>query len=231
MRKIISLILTFALVLSLAACGQSPVPSTEKTTVPESTAVTQPEPAESTQESTAESPEQEDKIPEDLAAGELPTVGDVICGFEVKEIREEPIFGASVVYFVHRKTGAGAMYIANDDMNRYFALTFGTQPIDDTGLPHVFEHASLSGSERYPSADLFMNLSYQSYNTLMNAYTMDRMTMFPLGSMSEDQLLALADYYIDSCYHPMIMKDESIYRTEAWRYNLTDADAKLTIER
>ena len=230
MRKIISLILTFALVLSLAACGQSPVPSTEKTTVPESTAVTQPEPAESTQESTAESPEQEDKIPEDLAAGELPAVGDVICGFEVKEIREEPIFGASVVYLVHRKTGAGVMYIANDDMNRYFALTFGTQPIDDTGLPHVFEHASLSGSERYPSADLFMNLSYQSYNTLMNAYTMDRMTMFPLGSMSEDQLLALADYYIDSCYHPMIMKDESIYRTEAWRYNLTDADAKLTIE-
>ena len=74
MRKIISLILTFALVLSLAACGQSPVPSTEKTTVPESTAATQPEPAESTQESTAESPEQEDKIPEDLAAGELPAV-------------------------------------------------------------------------------------------------------------------------------------------------------------
>ena len=235
MRKLISLLLAFALVLSLAACGKSPAPSTEKTSSPESTAATQEaaesktEPVESTQESTAESPEG-DVIPDNLAAGELPAVGDVICGFEVKEIREEPIFGASVVYLVHKKTGAGVMYIANDDMNRYFALTFGTQPIDDTGLPHVFEHATLSGSERYPSADLFMNLSYQSYNTLMNAYTMDRMTMFPLGSMSQDQLLALADYYIDSCYHPMIMKDESIYRTEAWRYNLADADAKLTIE-
>ena len=237
MRKITSLILTFVLVLSLAACGGSPAASAENTTVPESTAATQPapaesisEPAESVSESASENPGQEDEIPADLAAGALPAVGDVICGFEVKEIREEPIFGASVVYLVHRKTGAGVMYIANDDMNRYFALTFGTQPIDDTGLPHVFEHATLSGSERYPSADLFMNLSYQSYNTLMNAYTMDRMTMFPLGSMSQDQLLALADYYIDSCYHPMIMKDESIYRTEAWRYNLTDADAKLTIE-
>ena len=230
MRKFISLILTFALVLSLAACGKSPAPSTEKTTVPESTAATQPSPAESTEEPTAENPNQGDEIPADLAAGALPEVGDVVCGFEVKEIREEPIFGASVVYLEHRKTGAGVMYIANDDMNRYFALTFGTQPIDDTGLPHVFEHATLSGSERYPSADLFMNLSYQTYNTLMNAYTMDRITMFPIGSMSQDQLLALADYYIDSCYHPMIMQDESIYRTEAWRYNLTDADAKLTIE-
>ncbi len=180
MRKITSLILTFVLILSLAACGGSPAASAENTTVPESTAATQPapaesisEPAESVSESASEDPGQEDEIPADLAAGALPAVGDVICGFEVKEIREEPIFGASVVYLVHRKTGAGVMYIANDDMNRYFALTFGTQPIDDTGLPHVFEHATLSGSERYPSADLFMNLAYQSYNTLMNAYTMD----------------------------------------------------------
>ena len=167
-------------------------------------------------------------LPAEIPA--LPQVGDVVNGFEALEIRDFPMVGAIVVLFEHQKTGAKLTYVANDDNNRAFQLSFLTRPIDNTGLPHVFEHSTLSGSEKYPSANLFMNLSYQTYNTYMNAYTVDAMTCYPIGSLSEEQLLKYADYYTDSCLHPNVMTNESIYRTEAWRYRMASMEDDLTIE-
>ena len=160
----------------------------------------------------------------------LPAVGDVVYGFEVKEIREYPMIDAQIVRFEHQKTGAELYYIANDDINRVFDLAFFTDAIDNTGLPHVFEHATLDGSEKYPPKSLFFNLSYQTYNTYMNAQTSKRYTHYPVASLSEAQLLKYADYYTDSCLNPMILEDESIFREEAWRYRLESEDAPLTIE-
>ena len=130
----------------------------------------------------------------------LPAAGEVIHGFAVKEIRDFPAAGAELVLFEHGKTGAKVMYIANDDTNRAFQLTFLTRPVDNTGLPHVFEHATLYGSDKYPSKTLLFNASYQTYNTYINATTMDAITSYPLASLSEEQLLRLADWYIDSCF-------------------------------
>ena len=157
----------------------------------------------------------------------LPAVGDVVEGFEVKEIREFGLIGAQLVYFEHQQTGAKLLYIANDDTNRVFQLTFPTRMTDDKGIPHVFEHGTLSGSTKYPSATLWFNVSRQTYNTYMNAYTTDAMTSYPMASLSEEQLLKLADMYTDMCLNPLIMTDESIFRTEAWRYEMADADADM----
>ena len=172
-------------------------------------------------------------VPSGLAeetAAALPKIGDVVYGFEAKEMREFPMLGAQIVRFEHQRTGAELFYMANDDTNREFDLTFFTDAIDNTGLPHVFEHSTLDGSQKYPSKSLFFNLIYQTYNTYMNAQTRDRMTTYPVASLSEAQLLKYADLYTDSCLHPMIMEDESIYREEAWRYRLENADAPLTLE-
>ena len=160
----------------------------------------------------------------------IPAAGETVHGFEVREIREFPLAGGELVYFEHQKTGAKLVWIANEDTNRAFQLTFLTRPENDTGLPHVFEHATLFGSEKYPSDALFANISYQTYNTYINAYTTDAMTSFPLASLSEEQLLALADYYVDSCFHPLIMTDEDIFRTQAWHYRLPDAESEMTYE-
>ena len=159
----------------------------------------------------------------------LPAVGDIVEGFEVKEIRAFGMIGAQLVLFEHQKTGAKLLYIANEDTNRAFQLTFPTRPVDNTGLPHVFEHSTLSGSAKYPSTSLWMNLAYQTYNTYMNAYTTDAMTSYPVGSLSEDQLLRLADMYTDCCLYPLIMEREDIYRTESWRYEMEDMDSPLTL--
>lgn len=160
----------------------------------------------------------------------IPEAGEIICGFEVKEIRDFPLAGGKLVHFEHQKTGAPVLWIANESTNRAFEITFRTKPHDDMGLPHVFEHATLFGSEKYPSSNLFFNISFQTYNTYMNAYTQDLMTGFPMASLSEAQLLKLADFYVDSCFHPMIMSDESIFRTQAWHYDLPEAEGELTYE-
>ena len=77
---------------------------------------------------------------------------------------------------------------------------------------------------------MFFNLSYQTYNTFLNAMTGQWYTTFPIASLSEAQLLKLAEFYTDACFYPIIMENERIFRTEAWRYRLESADAPLTIE-
>ena len=233
MKKITALLLALAMILSLAACS-----SENQTTAAESSAeqTTEAETKQSEEASTQEPATEAETTPAETEPespqkeAELPAVGDKVEGFVVKEIRDFPLFGASLVYFEHEATGARLMYIANGDTNRVFDLTFFTRAIDNTGLPHVFEHSTLDGSEKYPSKALFFNLSYQTYNTYMNAMTMPLCTTYPVASLSEEQLLKYADYYTDSCFAPLIMKDESIFREEAWRYRLASPEDPLTIE-
>ena len=161
-------------------------------------------------------------------AAELPEDGT--NGFDLVDSRAFPLYNAMVYRYAHRRTGAEVIYIQNDDTNRVFNMSFHTQAIDNTGLPHVFEHAATNGSDKYPSRDLFMSLMYGSYNTYMNAHTAQTCTYYPVSSLSEDQLLRYADLYVDCCLHPMILKDEAIYRSEAWRYRLDTPEDDLTLE-
>ncbi len=223
MKRLLALILTLAMALSLAACGETaPAPAAETEAPAAQTEQTKEMPDE-TAEPTAE-PAAEEKV------AAFPAVGDTVAGFTVKSVREFPLIGADIAMFEHDKTGAQLMYIANSDTNRVFDLTFFTRAVDNTGLPHVFEHSTLDGSEKYPSKALFFNLIYQTYNTYMNAYTQSLLTSYPVASLSEAQLLKYADYYTDSCLHPLIMEDESIFLEEAWRYRMADMDSPLTIE-
>ena len=166
---------------------------------------------------------------EEGTASALPAVGDELDGFVVKEVSRLDLAGADLVLFEHEATGALVLYIANGDTNRTFDISFRTPVVDDTGLPHIFEHATLNGSEKYPSQALFFNLVYQTYNTYMNAGTYDVMTTYPVASLSEAQLFKYADFYTDSVFHPILMTDESIFAQEAWRYSLTGMDGDLTI--
>lgn len=168
-------------------------------------------------------------LAEDTTTSGLPQVGEIVNGFEVVEVTTFPLINADAVYFIHQKTGAELLYLANDDNNRVFEITFKTPAENDMGVPHVFEHATLGGSEKYPSKELFFNLSYQTYNTFMNAVTYSHMTTYPVASLSEDQLYMYADFYTDSCFHPMIHTDESIFLEECWRYSMDTAESDLTI--
>ncbi len=152
-----------------------------------------------------------------------------VPGFRVVDSSRLELVSADVTVYEHEKTGALVMTLLNEDTNRTFNISFRTPTLNDRGIPHVFEHATLGGSRKYPSKSLFFNLVYQTYNTFINAMTTDIMTTYPLASLSEDQLLKYADYYTDSVFNPMLMEDESIFLEEAWRYAMADKEAPLTL--
>lgn len=161
------------------------------------------------------------------AANDLPKIGETVKGFTVEKITESKTLNSDVVLMSHKKTGAQVLYIANDDTNRAFDIAFNT-PASDTGISHVFEHATLNGSEKYP-ADLFFNLKNKTAVTFINAYTNMSFTSYPISSVSDEQLLKLADYYLDGVFNPLIRTDKSIFDTEAWRYELQSPDSELTL--
>lgn len=162
-------------------------------------------------------------------ADALPAVGEALEGFEVIGLDTQLLISAQAVLLKHIKTGAEVYYIRTADINRAFDITFRTPAIDNTGLPHVFEHITISGSSKYPSPNLFFPLVTQTYNTYVNAFTRDTNTSYPLASLSEDQLLAMADVYLDGVFNPLIYQEERLYRREAWRYTLEEKDAPLSI--
>ena len=86
-------------------------------------------------------------------------VGEVTNGFRLKSVDELDLVHAALYIFEHEATGAQLCYVSNDDTNRCFSIGFRTPVYTDTGIPHVFEHASLSGSEKYPDPATRRNLS------------------------------------------------------------------------
>lgn len=160
----------------------------------------------------------------------LPQPGEKMHGFTVAAVHPYESMGAQAVEFTHDKTGATLLWIANSSTDRSFAVGFRTHVTNDKGIPHVFEHATISGSEKYPNPNLFMTALYGTYNTYMNAGTATTYTMYPSSSLSEDQLLKYVDFYMNGVYHPLVVEDERLMHREAYRYDLPSADAELTLQ-
>ncbi|MCR5591496.1 MAG: insulinase family protein [Lachnospiraceae bacterium] len=155
--------------------------------------------------------------------------GDDISGFTVVSVTASEAYSADVYVLEHDLSAARAVIIKNDDPNRYFMLGFDTPVTDNRGCAHVFEHSAANGSVKYPSRTLTSALSRRGLASYANAMTEDRCTIFPVASHSEEQLLKLAEYYADICFEPMIMEDEDIFRSEAWRLMMDDADGDIRI--
>ena len=159
----------------------------------------------------------------------IPEVGYETSGFKVTDVRESEILDSELITFEHEKTGAQVLYVANDDINRAFQISFRTPSYDDTGLTHVFEHSALSGSEKYPSSTLALKLMSQTYCTFMNATTNQNNTNYMMSSLSEEQLYNLADYYLSGVFETLIYSDPSIKDREAWHYELESPESELTL--
>jgi hypothetical protein len=195
----------------LTACGgktDSEVPDASETSVQESTLE-----AAAETDSTKEAP--------------LPKEGDVIHGFIVDKVTHNDTVDSDLITLTHQKTGAQVIYVANEDINRAFDIMFQA-PASDTGVSHVFEHATVTGSEKYP-VDIWFPLTSQTANTYINANTRFRNTDYQAASISDEQLLKLADYFLDAVFHPLVVSDKSRFDTEAWRYELASPEDELTI--
>lgn len=153
--------------------------------------------------------------------------GDKISGFTVKNIDYDAPTSSTEILFEHEKTGAKLLVIQNNDINRGFAIKFNTIAENDKGINHIIEHSVLGGSKKYPSKNILFDVSNTTYNSFVNAFTYKNMTVYPICSKSEEQLLKSADIYLDSVFNPLLLSDKRIFEREGLRLELKDESSDL----
>lgn len=150
------------------------------------------------------------------------TPNDTLHGFTVLSTHALPEIEGTAYVLHHAASGARAIYLANDDENKAFAIGFKTPPQDDTGVFHILEHSVLCGSDRFNAKEPFVNLLKSSMQTFLNAMTFPDKTLYPVASTNETDLLNLMDVYLDAVFHPAIYSKREIFQQEGWHYELDD---------
>lgn len=149
--------------------------------------------------------------------------------YELIEEREIADVKSQSFLLKHKKSGARIAILSNEDDNKVFYIGFRTTPEDETGVPHIIEHTTLCGSEKFPVKDPFIELAKGSLNTFLNAMTYPDKTVYPIGSCNEQDFKNLMDVYLDAVFHPNITKYEEIFKQEGWHYELESEDAPIEI--
>ncbi len=154
---------------------------------------------------------------------------DQLTAYEVIEKRMISDVKAEGILLRHKKSGARIAVLSNDDDNKVFSIGFRTPPEDETGVPHIIEHTTLCGSDKFPVKDPFVELVKGSLNTFLNAMTYPDKTVYPIASYNDKDFKNLMDVYMDAVFHPNITKYKEIFMQEGWHYELEDTDAPITV--
>ena len=128
----------------------------------------------------------------------------------------------------HDKTGAEYLHVARDDKNNVFAINFKTNPPDRTGLPHILEHVTLCGSEKYPVRDPFFKMMPRSLSNFMNAFTSPDYTSYPFATTNVQDYHNLSSVYLDATLHPLLKHSD--FLQEGWRLGPEDPKDVATNE-
>jgi Zn-dependent M16 (insulinase) family peptidase len=160
--------------------------------------------------------------------GPLDKVGSTIEGFRVQRVTDVPELGARARVFEHVKSGAQLLYLSSSDDNKVFAITFRTPPTDDTGVPHILEHAVLCGSKHFPTKEPFADLLKGSLQTFLNAFTANDRTMYPVASRNDKDFLNLVHVYLDAVFYPRLETVPEIMMQEGWHYEVDPKTGELS---
>ncbi|MCR5219094.1 insulinase family protein [Treponema sp.] len=133
--------------------------------------------------------------------------GQVYKGFEVLDVKRIPDCKSTGIYLKHKESGMEVFHLLNKDPENLFSFTFNTPPSNSTGVAHVIEHSVLCGSKKYPLKDPFIQLSKQSINTYLNAYTSVDRTVYPASSVEKADYYNLMSVYADAVFFPLLKKE------------------------
>lgn len=155
-------------------------------------------------------------------------VGGILHGYEIRRCVPVPELKLTAVDLVHEQTGAQHLHIDREDKNNVFSIAFRTLPGDATGVPHILEHTTLCGSEKFPVRDPFFKMLNKSLANFMNAMTGPDYTFFPFATINPRDFANLRDVYLDATLRPLL-KEQDFYQ-EGWRLENSDlADPKSDI--
>ncbi|KAF4589627.1 Mitochondrial presequence protease [Ophiocordyceps camponoti-floridani] len=144
-----------------------------------------------------------------------PAAGDKLHGFTLVRAKQVPEFELAALHLQHDKTGAEYLHIAREDSNNVFSIGFKTNPPDDTGVPHILEHTTLCGSQKYPIRDPFFKMMPRTLSNYMNAMTASDHTYYPFATTNSQDFKNLMSVYLDATLHPLLKKTD--FTQEGWR--------------
>ena len=170
----------------------------------------------------------ESSPPNESPALDLLQPGKQISGFTLRRVKDVPELELQALHWVHNKTGGQYLHLAKDDPNNVFSIGFKTNPPDRTGVPHILEHTTLCGSEKYPVRDPFFKMMPRSLNNFMNAMTYPDHTVYPFATTNPQDFRNLVDVYLDSTLHPLLREND--FLQEGWRIGPQDASAPTSAE-
>ncbi|MEY8562892.1 insulinase family protein [Eggerthellaceae bacterium 3-80] len=147
-------------------------------------------------------------------------IGQSLARFSVQTKEQLPEINGVAYTLFHEASKARLLYLANDDNNKAFSITFKTPPKDNTGVFHILEHSVLCGSRKFPLKEPFVNLIKSSMQTFLNAMTFPDKTMYPVASTNDQDLINLTDVYMDAVLHPNIYVKPEIFQQEGWHWEL-----------
>ncbi|EAW25333.1 pitrilysin family metalloprotease cym1 [Aspergillus fischeri NRRL 181] len=156
----------------------------------------------------------------------FPNVGEKLHGFTVQEKKHVPELHLTAVRLKHDKTDADYLHVAREDKNNVFGIGFKTNPPDATGVPHILEHTTLCGSEKYPIRDPFFKMLPRSLSNFMNAFTSADHTTYPFATTNQQDFQNLLSVYLDATLHPLLKEED--FRQEGWRLGPEDPRFILT---
>jgi Zn-dependent M16 (insulinase) family peptidase len=159
--------------------------------------------------------------PEPTAASQDIRIGQDTAGFAVEQITPLPELRAVAIRATHRVSGARFLHLYSpSDTENCFAVTFPTPPSDDTGVPHILEHAVLGGSKKFPVREPFFEMVKMSMATFINAMTGQAYTVYPVSSNVKKDFFNLVEVYLDAVLHPELKQDT--FRREGHHLTLQD---------
>lgn len=147
-------------------------------------------------------------------------VGANFHGYEIKRVLPVPELRLTAVDLCHMQTGAQHLHIDRNDANNVFSIAFKTNPPNATGVPHILEHTTLCGSEKYPVHDPFFKMLNRSLANFMNAMTAPDYTFFPFSTTNSKDFANLRDVYLDATLHPLLTRED--FYQEGWRLEYSD---------
>ena len=151
-------------------------------------------------------------------------VGKNVHEFEINDVQSFPELDLVGVLLEHKHTGAKHLHMDSTNNNNVFSVAFKTNPPDSTGVPHILEHTTLCGSEKYPVKDPFFKMLNRSLSNFMNAMTAHDYTYYPFSTTNEKDFGNLVDVYLDCTLHPMLRFRD--FLREGWRLENKDVNDK-----
>lgn len=152
-----------------------------------------------------------------------------IKGYELLRTDYVDTIKSKILLYEHKKSGAQIIHIKNDSKVKLFDITFKVPTVNNKGTNHILEHIFFSGSEKYPIRDVFPALFYLNNLEYINAATDTNYVTYYVSSRDKNQLKTIMDYYLSALFHPIVYKDENVFKQEGWRIELEEMNSPLKL--